>query len=116
MNKRRAWSQFLCVIGVVALFRLFVESGEGLTVNDFVPLAGGALIAVSAFLVRSRFRWFAYVAFGVTAVGVGGEAITKVRGALAPPIPLALLYFFGLILCLVAGVCIFVRGLMLLAD
>jgi uncharacterized membrane protein YhdT len=114
MNERRAWSLLLCVIGMVTLFSFFSDTEVGLVmVTDFGPVFGGAMIALSAVLARSRFRRLAYWAFGLQLVGVGPVLLISAFGGVGGntgrsiwwsltclPQPL------GWILCFVAGVCI----------
>jgi uncharacterized membrane protein YhdT len=114
MNERKAWSLLLCVIGIVTLFSFFSDTEVGLVmVTDFAPVFGGAMISLSAFLVRSRFRRLAYWAFGLQLAGVGPVLLISAFGGVGGntgrsiwwsltclPQPL------GWILCLVVGVCI----------
>jgi hypothetical protein len=107
MNKRMLWSRILTVIGVVALLIGTLDPLEG----ALVILAASAVIALSAFLARSRFRRLAYWGFGLTAIGgawmliisafggFGGETGRSMWWALT-----LLPYPVGWILCLIAGV------------
>ncbi|MCX6085340.1 MAG: hypothetical protein NTX94_02720 [Caldiserica bacterium] len=69
MDKHTLWSRILrvagrvlTVIGLVALFRVMDEYGDLSLVGSLI---GAALIALSAFLVRSRFRRLACWGFGL---------------------------------------------------
>jgi hypothetical protein len=107
MNKRMLWSGILCVIGVVALLIGALDPLEG----AFVILPASAVIALSAFLARSRFRRLAYWACGLTAIGVGAMFIISALGGLGGDSGRSmwwaltcLPYPLGWILCLVAVV------------
>lgn len=76
MNKRMLWSRILSVIGVVALLIGALDPMEG----SFVIVPATAVIALSAFLARNRFRQLAYWGFGLTAIGVGWMFIISALG------------------------------------
>jgi uncharacterized membrane protein YhaH (DUF805 family) len=87
----------------------------GLLIGALDPLEGSlvivpatALIALSAFLARSRFRRIAYWGFGLTTIGVGAMfMIGDVGGSARRPMWWALTFLpypVGWILCLIAGV------------
>jgi hypothetical protein len=104
MDRRMLWSRILSVIGVVALLIGALDPLEG----SLVIVPATAVIALSAFLARSRFRRLAYWGFGLTAIGVSAMFMT---GDLGGPggrsmwWALTLLpYPVGWILCLIAGV------------
>jgi hypothetical protein len=119
MNKRMLWfrilsvvGRILTVIGILALLRVMDEYGDLSLVG---PLVGAAMIALSAFLVRSRFRRLACWGFGLIVseyVVLNGPllpAIWKLFPSLPPGRPSwAPLVFvpwaLGFILCLVAAV------------
>jgi len=107
MNKRLLWSHTLTVIGLGALLIGALDPLEG----AFVILPASAVIALSAFLARSRFRRLAYWAFGLTASGVGAMFIISALGGVGGPSGRSmwwsltcLPYPLGWILCLYAGV------------
>jgi hypothetical protein len=112
MNERRAWSLLLCVIGMVALFWVMDKYGDLSLVGSLV---GAALIALSAFLVRSRFRRLACWGFGLIVSeyamlnGPLLPAIWKLFPSLPPGRPpwaplVFVPWVLGWILCLVAAV------------
>jgi hypothetical protein len=76
MDKRMLWSRILSVIGVVALLIGALDPLEG----SLVIVPATAVIALSAFLARSRFRQLAYWGFGLTAIGVGWMFIISALG------------------------------------
>ena len=67
MDKRARWAQILCIIGMAAMVIGCVDPLEG----SLLILPGSALVALSAFLGRSRHLEIACWAFALTAVGVG---------------------------------------------
>jgi hypothetical protein len=112
MNKRMLWSRILTVIGMVALFWVMDKYGDLSLVGSLV---GAALIALSAFLVRSRFRRLACWGFGLVVseyVVLNGPllpAIWKLFPSLPPGRPpwaplVFVPWVLGWILCLVAAV------------
>jgi len=76
MNKRMLWSRILSVIGVVALLIGALDPLEG----SLVIVPATVVIALSAYLARSRFRRLAYWGFGLTAIGVGWMFIISALG------------------------------------
>jgi len=111
MNKRTLWSRILSVIGMAALLLGALDPLEG----AFVILPASAVIALSAFLARSRYRRLAYWAFGLTASGVGALFIISALGGVGGGpagdtgrsmwwLLTCLPYPVGWILCLYAGV------------
>ena len=107
MNKRMLWSRILAVIGMVALLIGALDPLEG----ALVILPASAVIALSTFLARSRFRRFAYWGFGLTAIGVGWMSIISALGGFGGETgrsmwwALTLLpYPVGWIVCFIAGV------------
>jgi hypothetical protein len=107
MDKRMLWSRILSVIGVVALLIGALDPMEG----AFVILPASAVIALSAFLARSRFRQLAYWGFGLTAIGVGWMFIISALGGFGGETGRSmwwavtlLPYPVGWILCLIASV------------
>jgi hypothetical protein len=118
MNKRMLWSRVLSVIGMVAVIWAMDRYGDLSLVG---PLVGGALIALSAFLVGSRFRRLACWGFGliVTEYIVLNGPVLPAIWILFPSLPpgrppWAPLVFvpwaLGSIFCLVAGVRILSEG------
>ena len=124
MDKHTLWSRILSVvgrvltvIGLVALFRVMGEYGDLSLVGSLV---GAALIALSAFLVRSRFRRLACWGFGLVVseyVVLNGPllpAIWKLFPSLPPGRPpwaplVFVPWVLGWILCLVAAVRVLVE-------
>lgn len=76
MNKRKLWSRILAIIGVVAMIIGVVDPLEG----SVIILAGSGLVAISAFLGKSRHRTFVYWAFGLTVIGVAGLLVVSMFG------------------------------------
>jgi len=107
MNKRILWSRILSVIGIAALLIGALDPLEG----AFVILPASAVIALNAFLARSRYRRLAYWAFGLTASGVGALFLLSALGGVGGDsgrsmwwLLICLPYPLGWILCLYAGV------------
>jgi len=107
MNQRILWSRILSVIGMATLLIGALDPLEG----AFAILPASAVVALSAFLARSRFRRFAYWAFGLTASAVGAMFMISALGGLGGDSGwsmwwalLCLPYPLGWILCLYAGV------------
>jgi len=67
MSTRQRWSRALAVVGLVALLIGAIDPLEG----SLVILPGAALMALAAWLGRSRHRTLLYWAFAAVAVGVG---------------------------------------------
>jgi len=67
MDTRARWSRILCIVGMVAMVIGCVDPLEG----SVLIVPGTALVALAAFLGRSRHLVLACWAFGLTAVGVG---------------------------------------------
>jgi hypothetical protein len=76
VNQRMLWSRILSVIGVVALLIGALDPLEG----SLVIVPATAVIALSAYLARSRFRRLAYWGFGLTVIGVGWMFIISALG------------------------------------
>jgi MFS family permease len=75
MNKRVLWSRILCLAGIVvivlgvAVFRPGSELRRQY-MHVLCTLSGSCLAALGAFLGKSRYRRFLYVALGVTVCGL----------------------------------------------
>jgi uncharacterized membrane protein YhdT len=76
MNKHKLWSRILCIIGLIAMIIGAVDPLEG----SLIILAGNGLVALSAFLSKSRHRTFVYWAFGLTVIGVAGVFVVSMFG------------------------------------
>jgi len=107
MYNRMLWSRILSVIGLLGLLIGARDPLEG----SIVIVPASALISLSAFLARSRFRRLAYWGFGLTAIGVGWMFIISALGGFGGETgrsmwwALTLLpYPVGWILCLIAVV------------
>jgi hypothetical protein len=104
MNNRMLWSRILSVIGLLSLLIGALDPLEG----SLVIVPATAVIALSAYLARSRFRRLAYWGFGLTMIGVGAMfMIGDVGGSAGRPMWWALTFLpypVGWILCLIAGV------------
>jgi hypothetical protein len=75
MNKRMLWSRILCIAGIVvsvlgvcSFFRYGIRPDS---LTELCLLSGSGLIALSAFLGKSRYRTFAYGALGLAVIEVG---------------------------------------------
>jgi len=75
MSKRMLWSRILCgasvvvsVVGVLSFLRYGILR---YSLTELCLLSGSGLIALSAFLGKSRYRTFAYGALGLAVIGVG---------------------------------------------
>ncbi len=106
MDRRVRWSRILDIAGLVATVLGCIDPLEG----SLIILPGTALVALSAFLARSRRSNLAILAFGLTAVGVGTlfgiSAVGGFGGATGRPIWWALTlapYPAGVVLAIVAG-------------
>jgi len=73
MNKRRLWSRVLCVAGIV----VSVVGGRSFwiglcrdSLSEFCLLSGSGLVALGAFLGKSRHRTLLYVAYVLTVCGM----------------------------------------------
>jgi len=107
MDKRMLLSRILSVIGLLGLLIGALDPLEG----SLVIVPATAVIALSAFLARSRFRRLAYWSFGLTAIGVGWMFIISTLGGFGGDTKrsmwwaLTLLpYPVGWILCLLVAV------------
>ncbi len=112
MDRRERWSRILCIAGLVATVVGCVDPLEG----SLVILPGTALVALAAFLAGSRRRSLAYLAFGLTAAGVGIlfalSAAGGVGGTTGRPVIWTLTlvpYPAGVVLAIVAGALVLVE-------
>ncbi|RIE05735.1 hypothetical protein [Candidatus Cryosericum terrychapinii] len=71
MNERRSWSRILVLPGIVAILLGIIEPGEGLSV--LYVLSGIGLVALSAFLGKTRHRALVLGALGVGAIGLSAR-------------------------------------------
>ncbi len=76
MNKRKLWSRILSIIGLIAMIIGVVDPLEG----SLIILPGSGLVALGAFLGKSRHRIFVYWAFGLTLIGVAGLFVVSMFG------------------------------------
>jgi uncharacterized membrane protein YhdT len=76
MNKRKLWSRILSIIGLIAMIIGVVDPLEG----SLIILPGSGLVALSAFLGKSRHRIFVCWAFGLTLIGVAGLFVVSMFG------------------------------------
>ena len=87
MNKRTLWSRILCIVGlamtatgaVASVFSFFVHFPgyfsfqlDALFLPSLLILPASGLVALSAFLERSRYRIVVYSAFGLAVIVVSG--------------------------------------------
>ena len=66
MKKRRLWSVLLYIMGLLAMIIGAFDPLEG----AFIILPGSGLVALGAFLGKSHYRRFIFLAFGLTVLGV----------------------------------------------
>ena len=78
MDKSKLWSRILCIIGVIAMTIGAVDPLEG----SLIILAGSGLVALRAFLGKSRHRKFVYRAFGLIVIGIAAGLIVTMLGGL----------------------------------
>ena len=108
MDRRRLWPNLLCAAGIVVSVvggRLFFggELRHG-TVSELCLLSGSALVALSAFLGKTRHRTFVYGALGLAVISVSAWIaysvwLTTHHSYSVPWItqyPLPLIYWLGL--------------------
>jgi len=76
MNKRKLWSRVLSIIGAIAVIVGIFDPLEG----SVIILAGSGLVALSAFLGRSRHRTLVYWAFGLIVIGVASLFVVSMLG------------------------------------
>ena len=107
MDARTRWSRILCIVGLVAMVIGFIDPLEG----SFIILPGSGLVALAAFLGRSRFCTLACWAFGLTVVGVGILVVLSMYGGVGGEtgrswwwLLTVLPYPVGAIMALVSGV------------
>ncbi len=67
MDARARWSRILVIVGLVSMVVGAIDPLEG----SLMILPGVGLVALGAFLGRSRYRILLYWAFVLVAVGVG---------------------------------------------
>jgi hypothetical protein len=67
MKKGLNWPKILLIIGFIAMLIGMIDPLEG----SVVILAGSCILAISAFLSKSKRSLILYLSFGLTAVGVG---------------------------------------------
>jgi hypothetical protein len=67
MNKAINWPKILLIIGFIGMLIGMVDPMEG----SVVILAGSFLLAISAFLGKSKRSLIIYISFALIAVGVG---------------------------------------------
>ena len=112
MDTRARWSRILGVAGLVATVLGCIDPLEG----SLVILPGTGLVALAAFLARSRRQNLAYLAFGLTAVGVGILFALSAVGGLGGPTGRSMTwaltlapYPVGVVLALIAGALVLVE-------
>jgi hypothetical protein len=67
MKKNIKWSKILLITGFIAMLIGMIDPLEG----SVVILAGSFLVAISAFIGKSKRSLILYLSFGLIAVGVG---------------------------------------------
>jgi hypothetical protein len=72
MDRRKFWSRILCIAGIVVsvLASLFWGGLGSNSMSELCLLSGSGLVALSAFLGKSRYRIFAYGALGFPVISV----------------------------------------------
>ena len=78
MKARLLWSNILVIAGLLAMLVGAIDPLEG----SFIILPGSGLVALGAFLGKSRYRIFLYWAFTLTAVGVGAMVVLSMFGGI----------------------------------
>jgi hypothetical protein len=68
MDTRKIGARILSIVGIVVMPAGLLDPLEGV----FVIFPSGRLVALGAFLGKSRKRKFAYWACGLTAIGMAG--------------------------------------------
>jgi hypothetical protein len=71
MNKRILWSYILVIVGFIAMLIGAIDPLEG----SFIILPGSGLVALGAFLGKSRYRVILNWVFILIAGGINGVAI-----------------------------------------
>jgi len=111
MDKRKFWSRILCIAGIIVSVlggRLFYSGLRRNSMSELYLLSGGGLVALSAFLGKSRHRTFAYGALGLAVISVSAWIayciwLTTHHSYSVPWIteyPLPLIYWLGLMVSL----------------
>lgn len=120
MNKRTLWSRILCIVGLAVMAVVLVAFGVNWQIGKFgwlstvlllavflLPVPVSGLVALGAFLDRSRYRRFMYCAFVLTlwcTIGV----FVMLSSFEAPTVPwwafAAYAYPIGVIISLVGAV------------
>jgi len=70
--------RILMIAGLIAMLVGAIDPLEG----SIVILAGSGIVALSAFLGKSRYRKLLYLAFALIAIGVGALFILSMRGGI----------------------------------
>lgn len=78
MDVHGRWSRVLLIVGLLCMLVGAVDPLEG----SFVILPGIGLVALGAFLGKSRHRRLLYLAFVLVAVGVGALAVLSALGGI----------------------------------
>ena len=78
MSQRTLWSVVLVIVGFLAMLVGAIDPLEG----SFVILPGSAVVAVGAFLGKSRYRMFLFGAFVLIAAGVGAMVVFTAMGGI----------------------------------
>ena len=78
MAKRAIWSCILVIVGLLAMLAGAIDPLEG----SFIILPGSGMVALGAFLGKSRYRVLLYWAFILIAVGVGAMVVLSALGGI----------------------------------
>jgi hypothetical protein len=78
MNARTLWSRILVIVGLLAMLIGAIDPLEG----SFVILPGSGLVAIGAFLARSRYRWLLGWASVLIALGVVAMVVLSMWGGI----------------------------------
>jgi hypothetical protein len=78
MSRRTLWSVALVIVGLLAMLVGAIDPLEG----SFVILPGSAVVAVGAFLGKSRYRMLLSWAFVLIAAGVGAMVVFTAMGGI----------------------------------
>jgi len=92
MNAHEFWPRILVIVGLLAMLLGAIDPLEG----SLIILPGSGMVALGAFLGKSRHRRLLYWAFALIAIGVGALFILSMFGGIGGSTGLSL--WWGLII------------------
>ena len=92
MNAHGFWPRILVIVGLLAMLLGAIDPLEG----SLIILPGSGMVALGAFLGKSRHRRLLYWAFALIAIGVGALFILSMFGGIGGSTGLSL--WWGLII------------------